>query len=121
LAIISDAAAAHDLAIAGADRDTVAGRRIIAEAYRRYQERTARGERWTDRLTCFHRLPATRSAYASRSELARAEGQLSTPFQPFEPRLPNGQPCPIMLKNSVGGPFWGFTERFPVKALLLNN
>jgi hypothetical protein len=36
LAII-DAAAESDLAIAGADGDTVAGRRVIAEAFRRYR------------------------------------------------------------------------------------
>jgi hypothetical protein len=37
LAIISDAAAERDLAIAGADRGTVAGRRVIAEEFRRYR------------------------------------------------------------------------------------
>jgi hypothetical protein len=41
--IDTDAAAERDLAIAMADRNIAAGRRAIVAAYRRYQERTARG------------------------------------------------------------------------------
>jgi hypothetical protein len=64
LALNSNAAAERDLAIAGADRDTVAASslRHIGDI-----KNGPHGERWTDRLTEFS--PFT---YGSGDELARA-------------------------------------------------